>query len=101
MTSNPKPARRHPPGFILAEEIKARGWTQTQFAGIIGRPLQMVNGILNGKREITPVTALQIAAAMGSSPEMWIEMEAKYRLWLAVQGGVDVEEIRQRAQRAS
>src|SRR5437588_778351 len=101
MHENPRPHRRHAPGLILAEEIRARRWTQADFAKIIGRPVQTVNGILNGKREITPETALQIAAAIGSSPEMWIEMEARYRLWLAEQKVVDLEPIRERARKAS
>lgn len=101
MINNPKPARRHPPGAVLAEELRARGWTQTKFAQILGRPLQVVNGVLNGKREITPETALQIGAAIGTSAEMWIEMEAKYRLWLAQQSANDLDVIRERARKAS
>ena len=32
------PAEVFPPGEFLADELEARGWTQTEFAEIIGRP---------------------------------------------------------------
>jgi HTH-type transcriptional regulator/antitoxin HigA len=60
-----------------------------------------VNGILNGKREITPETALQIAAALGTSAEMWVRMEAEYRLHLAEQRLGYSDEIAARALKAS
>jgi len=101
MSLNPKPFRRYPPGLVLAEEVRSRGWTQTQFASILGRPVQAVNGILNGKREITPETALQIAAALGTSAEIWVDMESKYRLWLAEQKNPSLEGIRERSRLAS
>ncbi len=90
-----------PPGEIIKDELEARGWTQARFAEILGRPHQVVNGILNGKREITPETALQIAAALGSSAEMWVRMEAEYRLHLAEQKLGSCDAIVERAQKAS
>ncbi len=95
-----KPHIVFPPGEILKDELEARGWTQAVFAGILGRPHQVVNGILNGKREITPETALQIAAALGSSAEMWVRMEAEYRLHLAEQKSTDTVAITARALKA-
>jgi HTH-type transcriptional regulator / antitoxin HigA len=74
-----------PPGEILAAELAARGWSQRHFATIIGRPAQAVNEILRAKKQITPETALRIAAALGTSPELWINLEADYRLALARQ----------------
>ena len=38
------------PGFYLAEELEARGWSQRDLAFILGVPEQAVNMILNGKR---------------------------------------------------
>ena len=71
------------PGDILAEELEARGWTQGEFAEIIGRPIQAVNEILKGKKSITPDTAIEIAQALGTSPELWLNLESSYRLHLA------------------
>jgi HTH-type transcriptional regulator/antitoxin HigA len=79
------PAYTPPPGEILAVELAARGWSQRQFAAIIDRPPQVINEILRAKKQITPETALRIAAALNTSPELWINLEADYRLSLARQ----------------
>ena len=65
-----------PPGDFIREEIEARGWTQADFAKILGRPLQSVNAMINGKKTITPQTAVELAAALGTSPEFWLNLEA-------------------------
>lgn len=74
-----------PPGEILAAELAVRGWSQRHFAAIRGRPAQAVNEIFRAKKQITPAAALRIAAALGTSPELWINLEADYRLALAQQ----------------
>jgi HTH-type transcriptional regulator / antitoxin HigA len=79
------PAYTPSPGDVLGAELEARGWSQRQFAFIIGKPPQAVNEILRAKKQITPETALRIAAALGTSPELWINLEAEYRLALARQ----------------
>ena len=78
-----KAAETFPPGEYLRDELKARGWTQSQFAQIIGRPLQLVSEIINGRKRITERTALQIAAALGTSARVWLNLENNYRLWKA------------------
>jgi HTH-type transcriptional regulator/antitoxin HigA len=74
------PAEVFPPGEFLRDELDARGWTQTEFAEILGRPVRLVNEILAGKRGITPQTAQEIAAALDTTPELWLNLEAGYRL---------------------
>ena len=80
------PARGVAPGAILSEELDARGWTQQDLADIIGRPPQVISEIINGKKRITPETALELAQAFGTSAEFWINLEADYQLWLANRG---------------
>ena len=69
-----------PPGDFNREELVARGWTQRDLAEILGRPTQAVNAIVNGKKEITPETAMALGAAFGSSSEFWLNLESAYRL---------------------
>ena len=52
-----KPAEAFPPGEYLRDELQARGWTQSKFALIIVRPLQLVSEIINGRKRITETTA--------------------------------------------
>ncbi len=74
------PAEVFPPGEYLRDELEARNWTQTEFAQIISRPTRLVNEIIAGKRAITPATAKEIAAALGTSPQFWLNLEAAYQL---------------------
>jgi addiction module HigA family antidote len=69
-----------PPGDVLAEELKARGLTQSRLAQLMRRPLQAINEIVRGRRRITGATALGLADALGTSAEFWIRLEADYEL---------------------
>ncbi len=58
-----RPARPTAPGQIIKQEIEARGWSQKDLAAILGRPEQMVSEVVNGIKQITPETALELAQA--------------------------------------
>jgi HTH-type transcriptional regulator/antitoxin HigA len=75
------PAEVFPPGEYLADELETRAWSQADFAEIIGRPVQFVSEIVNGKKEITAESATQIGAALGTSAEAWMSLQARFRLW--------------------
>jgi addiction module HigA family antidote len=74
------PAEVFPPGEFLREELQARGWTQSDLARVIGRPLQTVNQIINGGKRITVETAKELGLALGTGPEVWLNLENAYRL---------------------
>ncbi len=69
-----------PVGRFLVAEIEAKGWTQSEFAGVLGRPQQFVSEIVNGKKEITRESAAQIGAALGQTPEFWLSFQDQYLL---------------------
>jgi HTH-type transcriptional regulator/antitoxin HigA len=77
------PARIVTPGRILSRELAARGWTQKDLAEIIARPEQTISAIINAKKEITPETAIELAAAFDIPAEFWTNLETNYRLHLA------------------
>jgi len=77
------PAQVFPPGDFILEELDARGWTQTDLAKILNRPVPAINEIVAGKRGITPDTAVALAGAFGTSSELWMNLETTYRLSLA------------------
>lgn len=78
--NNRVPAEVFPPGELLAEELAARNWNQTELAEVLGRPPRVVNEIIAGKRAITPETAKGLAAAFGTSAQFWMNMETSYQL---------------------
>lgn len=71
------------PGEILQEELEARGLTQKGFAEQIGRPLQLINNIVNGRSGISAETALDFAEAFDTSTQFWMNLDSNYRLALA------------------
>ena len=74
-----------PPGEYLAEEITARGISQKELAKRMGRPINAINEIINGKKAITALTALQLEDVMPEIPaRFWLNLETDYRLTKAL-----------------
>lgn len=82
-----------PVGEVLADELEARNWTQAEFAEVLGRPAQFVSEIISGKKEITRESATQIAAALGTSPQMWLAIQDRYLLWRQSQNEQTQEQL--------
>ncbi|MEO6326723.1 MAG: HigA family addiction module antitoxin [Thermoanaerobaculia bacterium] len=97
-TPAPRPFRPVKPGELLQEELDERGWTQADFAAILGRPLQAVNEIIGGKKAITAETAVALSKALGTSAEYWLHLDSLYRLdLLHARSPVAEEDIARRA----
>ena len=74
-----------PPGEYLAEEIAARGLSQKELARRMGRPVNAINEIVNGKKAITAATALQLESVMPEIPaRFWLHLETDYQLTKAL-----------------
>ncbi len=69
-----------PPGEIIREELEARGWSQTDLAEAMGRPVAAVNEIINAKRKITTKSAKELGAALGVDAQFWLNLESTYQL---------------------
>ncbi|WP_419848854.1 HigA family addiction module antitoxin [Candidatus Poriferisocius sp.] len=74
------PAEAFPVGKYLSDELSEREWTVTEFAEIIGQPIQVVSEILSGTKEITPETSAAISQAFGTTPELWLNLQTAHRL---------------------
>ena len=94
-TDEIKPAEVFPPGEFIRDELEERGWTQDDLAKIMGRPLPAVNLIISGKRSITPETAIELGSALGTSAELWLNLETAFQLSKVT--SEDQEDIRARA----
>ena len=68
------------PGEFLGEEIEARGMTQRQLAEQMGRPVQVVNEIILGKKRVTAETALELERVLGITAHLWVRLQADYEL---------------------
>ena len=86
----PRPAAlpRHrpptPPGQILAQEfLEPLGLSQSDLATRMGIPVQRVNQIVRARRGITAETALLLAEALGTTPQLWMNLQMSHDLWEA------------------
>ena len=69
------------PGEVLREEfIEPLGLTQVELADHLRIPIQRINGIVRGKRAVSPETAWLLALALGTTPEFWLNLQAAYDL---------------------
>jgi addiction module HigA family antidote len=57
--------------------------TKTELAEIPGISRQMLYGILNEEKSISPETATRLGAFFGNSSILWMNMQVKYDLYLA------------------
>ena len=71
------------PGELLEEEIEFIGMTQLELARRMGRPPQVVNEIIKGKKSITPETAVELENVLGISAQIWTNSQASYDFTLA------------------
>lgn len=73
-----------PPGEILLEEfLRPLGVSQNRLASDIDVPVSRIAGIIKGTRAITADTALRLAEYFGTSPEMWLALQAEYEVRVA------------------
>jgi addiction module HigA family antidote len=74
------------PGEVLNEVyMKEMSLNQSQLADLCKCTPRKINEIVNGKRGISPLFAIELEAAIGTSAEMWVKMQAEYDLWVARQ----------------
>lgn len=66
-------------GDFLAEELEERGWTIEEFAIILGLPERLVKDIIAGTSEISTKTARRIGAALGTSAQLWLNLQNRFR----------------------
>lgn len=68
------------PGELIADELEARGRSQSFFAQLIGKTRQEVNHLITGRRDLNTERAVRIANAFDTEPELWINMQSTYDL---------------------
>jgi addiction module HigA family antidote len=73
------------PGKFLADELDALGMSVPEVAGVLHVPANKIYQLLNGQRALTADTALRLSQWLGTSAEMWLNLQKLYELRLAEQ----------------
>ena len=73
----------HPGEMLLEEFLIPMGVSQRQLADAIHVPYQRINELVNGRRGITPSTALRLAKFFGTTPDFWMNLQLRWDLYRA------------------
>ncbi len=73
----------HPGEMLLEEFLIPMGLTQQDLANAIRVPYQRVNELINGRRGMTPSTALRLEKFFGMSANFWLNLQLRWDLYFA------------------
>lgn len=96
MTTLPKNRAPTHPGEILRRDfLEPLGISQREAASRLGVSYVRFNELVNGRRGVTPDTALRLARLFGTTPEFWLNGQRNLDLWLALNSpkGAEIEAI--------
>jgi len=69
--------------MLLEEFLIPMGLTQQELANAIRVPYQRVNELINGRRGMTPSTALRLERFFGMSASFWLNLQLRWDLYFA------------------
>lgn len=71
-------ANVHPGRIIRKEVLEARGMSQTALANATGLPVSRINDLVKERRGITADSAIRLSRALGTSVELWLNLQQSY-----------------------
>jgi antitoxin HigA-1 len=72
------------PGEVLYEDfLVPKKISQVELARKINVPVQRINTLINGKRDVSPETAILLSRALGTTPEFWMNLQTTRDLAVA------------------
>lgn len=84
----------HPGEMLLEEFLKPMGVSQKHLSVAIHVPFQRINELVNGKRGITPSTALRLSKFFGNTPDFWMNLQQRWDLyWAKTKEAEDLSQI--------
>jgi len=81
MPKNRKPT--HPGEILIEEFLKPMELSQLELARRMGVPIQRVNTLINGKRDMTAETAILLSRVLKTSSEFWMNLQVACDLYQA------------------
>lgn len=73
----------HPGEMLLEEFLKPMELSQAEAAARMQMTANRLNEIIKGKRGVTADTAWRLSALLGTSPELWMNLQMQWDLWHA------------------
>jgi addiction module HigA family antidote len=73
----------HPGEILLEEYLKPLEISQNKLGRDLNVPAQRINEIVRGQRAVTVDTALRLARYFHTTPQFWLNLQARYDLEIA------------------
>ena len=79
------------PGEVLREELDELGMSANAFAIALDVPANRISAILKGQRGVTADTALRLSRYLGTTPQVWLNLQKTFELRVAeLESGKDI-----------
>ena len=80
------------PGEILRDELEELGMSANAFAQALDVPANRISAILKGQRGVTADTALRLSRYLGTTPQVWLNLQKAFELRVAeIESGKDID----------
>lgn len=81
------------PGEILSEELDELGMTADALADALDMPTDTILVVLNGEGRLTADMALRLSRYLGTTPQLWLNLQKTFELRSAeIEKGREIEE---------
>jgi addiction module HigA family antidote len=72
----------HPGEMLLLDFLQPATISQYRLAQATGISVSRINDLIKGRRGITPDSAIRLGAALGTGPELWLNLQRDYDMRL-------------------
>jgi antitoxin HigA-1 len=83
----------HPGKIIKEDYLKSLSITISQLALTLGVSRKTLSKIINERGSITPDMALRLSRAFQTTPDLWLNLQKNYDLWLAEHSSLDWQRV--------
>jgi len=89
-----KRAPNHPGGILARRYLEPLGINQTDLAAALGVSRKTVSKIVNERGSVSPDMAIRLSRALGTTPDLWLNLQKNYDLWHAQRSGTDWQRVK-------
>lgn len=83
----------HPGQMLKHHYLGPLGLSITEVAETLGISRKTLSKIINGSSSITPDVALRLSQAFDTTPELWLNLQQTYNLWIAATSSKEWKKI--------
>ena len=83
----------HPGAIIKFDYLEELNMSVSKLALILGVSRKTLSKIVNEHASITPQMALRLSQAFGTTPELWLNLQRNYDLWIEAHSSTEWKHV--------